>query len=783
MSRYDHYDAQAREVLTAARAWAANSGRDACTADDLAMGLLVAAAAAVNELLAGHGLVVATDKIKAAREQATVAPPPTVKGGPSVPPPAAMGLAPDLRAVLDQAERLTQGLAKGQPVTPRHLLCAGWAALKPSLKPFVAAAGRKSGPVDLDAVAAPANPPARPQSRTAASGAASLLARFANEVTAQEHLQDAAAREREIGEMVAVLLRRDKPNVMLLGEPGVGKTALVEGLALRIRKGRVPKALAGSRIFSLPVGNLLAGTSTHGSFEQRMRDLVTELEATPGAILFLDEAHMLNAPGRGSYPGDHLKPALARGRFRCIAATTSGEFYRHLQGDGALVRRFTTVTVSEPDAAATLTMLRERAPTLVAHYGIELSERLLVRAVELGRDILCHRRFPDKALDVLETACAAAVARGATALAASDLDAVAGQMVGVHLGEGDGLTQGLATLETSLATRVLGQPEAIRAMTRVLRLCKRRLDLRPERPDGVFLFTGPSGVGKTALAEALAEVLCGSREQLERFDMGEFAESYKISRLVGSPPGYIGYGGEPELTRAARRHPNGVLLLDEFEKAHPDVQRLFLQVFDTGRLTDSAGEVASFANMTIVLTANLPAAREHEGIGFGGSGASVVPKPADEAERLGLRKYLPAELISRLDAVVPFRPLSRELAGDILTQRLLAQANETLRQRWSVEIEMSGAAVEALLDAGFSAELGVRDLQRRFEELVMLPLAELLPAIPPEPQSELRRLKADLAGGKVSLAWVEGIPGTRLSRPPKQPRRRARSPRQMPAAA
>ena len=783
MSRYDKYDAQAREVLSAARAWAANAGRDACTASDLAMGLLVAATTDVNAVLAASGLVVASDKVEAARGQATVSAPRAAKGGKRVPPPAPIGLAPDLRVVLDGAERLTQSAAKGSPVTPGHLLCAGWAALKPGLKPFVVPALAGGATIDLDAVPAPARPVNRPRDGNTAAGSCNLLARYANEITAQEHLQDAAAREREIGEMIAVLLRRDKPNVMLLGDPGVGKTALVEGLALRIRNGCVPKALAGSRIFTLPVGNLLAGTGVHGSLEERIRNLVTELEATPGAILFLDEVHMLNAPGRGTSPADHLKPALARGRFRCIAATTSGEFYKHLQGDGALVRRFTTVTVSEPDAAATLAMMRERAPTLVTHYGIELPERLLARAVELGRDILCHRRFPDKALDVVETACAAALARGATALVASDLDAVAGQMVGIPLGEGDGLTQRLAALETNLATRVLGQPEAIRAMSRVLRLCKRRLDLRPERPDGVFLLTGPSGVGKTALAEALAEVLCGSREQLERFDMSEFAESYKLSRLVGSPPGYVGYGSEPELTRAARRHPNGVLLLDEFEKAHPDVQRLFLQVFDTGRLTDSAGEVASFANMTIVLTANLPAVREHEGIGFSGAGIAVAPKPADEAERLGLRKYLPAELISRLDAVVPFRPLSRELAGDILTKRLLAQANETLRQRWGVEIEMSTAAGEALLDAGFSAELGVRDLQRRFEELIMLPLAELLPAIPPEPHSESRRVKADLAGGKVSLVWVDDGLGPRLCRPPKPPRRRTGPPRPLSAAA
>lgn len=784
-SRYERYNDQALAALRLARQFAVAAQRDVCAPQDLLHACLVTAPQ-IRETLARHRLKVADDKVRDLEQVAATAPP-------AAPPGPTLALDPGLRRILDKAEAMAAG-ARHPRVTPLHLMHAGWSSFQDALSLCLDTPDTKDAVARLAAASLPPLPgdgpapvPAAravPSGSTPAPARPTALARLAQELTLEGvALQPVIGRERELDEVIGVLCRRLRRNVMLLGEPGVGKSALVEGLALRVREGQVPPALRGCRLFSLPVGNLLAGTTTHGSFEARMRELVEELESTPDAILFLDEAHLLNQRDRGSTnPAEHLKPALARGRFRCIAATTPADYYRCLQSDGAFVRRFQAVHLDEPDALATLAILKGCAADLARYHGLALPDALLEHAVRLGQDFLVHRRFPDKGLDLVDAACADAAMRGASALSKADLETVATRMAGLAAGGGDPARR-LAALEAGLSERVLGQPEAIRAVCGVLRLCKRRLDLRPERPDGVFLFTGPSGVGKTALAEALAEILCGDAAQLERFDMSEFAEPHKISRLTGSPPGYVGYGGEPELTRAARRHPNGVLLLDEFDKAHADVQRLFLQVFDSGRLTDSMGETTSFSNMTIILTANLPLVHERGAIGFGGADGPAAPKPADEAERLGLRNHLPAELISRLDAVVSFRPVGRELAEEILTKRLLTRANRTLRERWHVELELTAAAAEAVLDAGYSAELGVRDLQRRFEELVLLPLAELLPSVPPESDTALRRVRADRqAGSTLSLTWLDGSGGSRRQ-PSTRPRRRTGSPRRIATAA
>ncbi|NLF17287.1 MAG: ATP-dependent Clp protease ATP-binding subunit [Lentisphaerae bacterium] len=784
-SRYEHYSDEALAALRLARKFAVAAKRNVCAPQDLLHACLLTTPQ-VRETLARQSLKVADEKVRGL-EQVAAAAPAAAPSGPK------LALDPGLRKILDKAETLAT--KAGHPhVTPLHLLHAGWASFRDALclcldAPDAGAAARLAAaplpPLTAEGSGTASGAAAQPSGSTPAPARPTALARLAQELTRDGvALQPVIGRERELDDVIGVLCRRLRRNVMLLGGPGVGKSALVEGLASRLREGRVPPALQGCRVFSLPVGNLLAGTTTHGSFEARMRELVEELESTPDAILFLDEAHLLNQRDRGSTnPSEHLKPALARGRFRCIAATTPADYYRCLQADGAFVRRFQTIHLDEPDAPTTLAILKGCAPDLAGYYGLDLPDALLEHAVRLGQDLLVHRRFPDKGLDLVDAACADATMRGAGALSKADLDAVATRMAGLAVG-GSAPAHRLTTLEATLSERVLGQPEAIRAVCGVLRLCKRRLDLRPERPDGVFLFSGPSGVGKTALAEALAEVLCGDAAQLERFDMSEFAEPHKISRLTGSPPGYVGYGGEPELTRAARRHPNGVLLLDEFDKAHADVQRLFLQVFDSGRLTDSMGETASFSNMTIILTANLPLKHEHSSIGFGGAKDLAAPTPADEAERLGLRAHLPAELISRLDAVVAFRPLDREQAGEILSKRLLTRANEALRERWQVELELTAAAVEAVLDAGHSAELGVRDLQRRFQELVMQPLAEFLPTTPPETPGVLRRVQVDRQGGAaLSLTWLDGSGGSRRQPPARRPRRRTGPPRTMTAAA
>ncbi|MBQ1411156.1 MAG: ATP-dependent Clp protease ATP-binding subunit [Oscillospiraceae bacterium] len=551
-----------------------------------------------------------------------------------------------------------------------------------------------------------------------------LLEQFAIPMDRRLPPEPVLCREEELAELVRVLCRRSKSNPVLVGPPGVGKTAIVEELARRISRGQAPRQLQGKRLWSLNMAALVAGTKYRGEFEERVRDLLTETAQAGNIILFLDELHTIMGAGgaEGSIDGANLlKPALGRGGVQMIGATTREEYSRRVEADPALARRFRLVEVAPATVGQSLEILKALTPGLERHHGVCILSQAVEAAVRMSERYLTGRFLPDKALDLLDETAAAVSLRGSGIV---DRQAVAGTVqraTGIplrRLREGD--RAALRDLETRLEQAVLGQSEAVHAVAAAVR--RGRLGLaEPGRPGAALLLTGPTGVGKTALCKALAREVYGSESAMIRLDMTEYAQEHTAARLLGAPPGYVGHGKGGELTERVRARPHSLVLLDELEKAHPSVTALLLQILEDGRLTDSLGRVADFRNCLLVMTTNAGTLGPKARAGFGG-GAGNQEGEALARARVG--SAFSPELLGRMDAVVAFQPLNAESLEQIAALRLQEALHRVRTAGLHVEPDPTLPAWLARRCAGDPA--GARALRRLLQNTLLDPAADLL---------------------------------------------------------
>ncbi|SMC09053.1 ATP-dependent Clp protease ATP-binding subunit ClpA [Nitratiruptor tergarcus] len=521
-------------------------------------------------------------------------------------------------------------------------------------------------------------------------------------------------REKEIERVMQILCRRKKNNPLLVGEPGVGKTAIAEGLALKIAEDSVPDILQGSKLYSLDMGALLAGTKYRGDFEKRLKGVVEELKAIPKAILFIDEIHTIVGAGAtqgGSMDASNmLKPALASGAIRCIGATTYSEFRNFLEKDRALSRRFAKVDVKEPDLETTFKILKGLKDKYEKHHKVKYHINALRSAVELSDKYINDRQLPDKAIDLIDEVGASFHLRKKrrSVVTVNDIEDTIAKMVGLppQRVTSDDL-EILKNLEERLKTRVLGQEEAVDSVAMAIKRSRAGLN-PPNKPIGSFLFVGPTGVGKTELAKELARTL---GVHFERFDMSEYMEKHAVSRLIGAPPGYVGYEEGGLLTEAIRKHPYTVLLLDEIEKAHPDLINILLQVMDNATLTDNNGNIADFKHVILIMTSNV-GATEANIMGFKKESVSKF----DEA----LKQYFTPEFRNRLDAIIRFKPLSIEIVEGIV-DKFIDELNMQLDNK-GILLTLTKSARQYLAKKGYSEELGARPLARVIAQEIKTPL-------------------------------------------------------------
>ncbi|MFL2842628.1 MAG: ATP-dependent Clp protease ATP-binding subunit ClpA [Candidatus Puniceispirillaceae bacterium] len=528
-------------------------------------------------------------------------------------------------------------------------------------------------------------------------------------------------RSRELDRTIQVLCRRTKNNPLYVGDPGVGKTAIAEGLALRIYEGNVPDVLATAVIFSLDMGQLLAGTRYRGDFEERLKAVMKAVADDENAILFIDEIHTVIGAGATSGgamdASNLLKPALQEGTLRCIGSTTYKEYRGHFEKDRALVRRFQKIDVAEPTIPDTIKILNGLKSRYEEHHKVRFTGAALKTAVDLSARYINDRKLPDKAIDVIDEAAAAQnllpPSRRRQTIGQKEIEATVATMARIpskHVSRDDKAV--LASLETDLKRMVFGQDPAITALASAIKLS--RAGLRDaEKPVGNYLFSGPTGVGKTEVARQLAETL---GIKLMRFDMSEYMERHTVSRLIGAPPGYVGFDQGGLLTDAVDQTPHAVLLLDEIEKAHPDLFNILLQVMDHGKLTDNNGKVVDFRNVVLIMTTNAGAQElSKSAIGFNrmhNEGADIE----------AIEKMFTPEFRNRLDAIIPFAPLGKDVIR-LVVDKFIMQLDAQLADR-NVEIELSEAAMDWLAERGYDAKYGARPLARVVQEHIKKPLAD-----------------------------------------------------------
>jgi len=619
-------------------------------------------------------------------------------------------------------------------------------------------------------------------------------------------LDPVIGRADEVEETIEILSRRTKNNPVLIGDPGVGKTAIVEGIAQRIVNDEVPETLAGKRLLVLDLSGMVAGTKYRGEFEERLKNVIDEVtEASDEIVLFIDELHTVVGAGaaEGSLDaGNMLKPALARGELRIVGATTVDEYRRHIEKDAALERRFQPVLIDEPSVDETIEILSGLKDRYEAYHRVRITPEALVAAAELSDRYVSDRFLPDKAIDLLDQAAARVRLRAKTKPAdrkaleneiarlrrerdqavaaedyeranglkersdeveaelaapsgnghqraaevtAEDIAEVVSRRTGIPVAQ---LTQEererLLGLEAHLHERVVGQEEAVAAIAQAVRRARAGL-ADPNRPVGSFLFLGPTGVGKTELARALAESLFGDESAMVRFDMSEFQERHTVSRLVGAPPGYVGYEEAGQLTETVRRRPYSVLLLDEIEKAHDDVFNILLQLLDDGRLTDSQGRTVDFKNAVVIMTSNLGADRIQAHAATGRSFDDL------KEELMGaLRVRFRPELLNRIDEIIVFTSLDKSELTEI-TRLLLDRVARRVHAQ-GVELEVTDAAVEYLADAGYDPQFGARPLRRSLQRLVENRLSEMVLGGELEPG---QRVRIDVREGRLEFNVFE----------------------------
>lgn len=544
-----------------------------------------------------------------------------------------------------------------------------------------------------------------------------------NEEALKLRIDPLIGRVEEVQDLIHVLARRKKNNCLLVGQPGTGKTAIAEGLAKKIVEGDVPHTLRSRVVYSLDLGQLVAGTRFRGDFEERLKSVLKCLEEDTNAILFIDEIHMIMGAGSGGNSSmdvaNLLKPVLGKGRLLTIGATTPDEFAKSFEKDHALMRRFAKIDIRETDVPSTKLIVRGLKSHYEDFHGVEYADDLLDQAVDLTNRYVKNRYFPDKALDVIDAAGALVKLRQEREVQIRDVVSVIAKIskIGVDVVDVDS-TDTYRNLAERLATRVFGQQEAIDKLVESVLISKSGLR-ETNKPIGSFIFVGPSGTGKTEMCRALAQEL---QCELVKFDMSEYQERHSVSKLIGAPPGYVGHAeghqGQGQLLAAIDDHPNCVLLLDEIEKAAPEVLQVLLQIMDDGVLTGSTGKKVTFTNVILVMTSNLGAtASEKLKIGFGDN---VKTSEVDQA----LKGFFTPEFRNRLDAVVKFQKLDHSLMASIV-RRLVRETNELLALNQStVTIELTEAAIAKLSEQGYEPSMGARPLKRVFDDRIKKPLSK-----------------------------------------------------------
>ncbi|BBF79986.1 ATP-dependent Clp protease ATP-binding subunit ClpA [Asticcacaulis excentricus] len=542
-----------------------------------------------------------------------------------------------------------------------------------------------------------------------------------NEKSRHGKVDPLIGRSAEVERAIQILCRRTKNNPLLVGDPGVGKTAIAEGLAKKIVEGEVPEVLAGATIYSLDMGTLLAGTRYRGDFEERVKQVVKELEAHPNAILFIDEIHTVIGAGATSGgamdASNLLKPALASGALRCMGSTTYKEYRQHFEKDRALVRRFQKIDVTEPSLDDTVKILKGLKPYYETFHNLKYTDAAIKTAVELSARYITDRKLPDKAIDVIDEAGALQVilpeGKRKKVIGPKEIETVIAKIARIpskSVSKTD--TEALRDLTNDLQRVVFGQDEAIEQLSAAMKLA--RAGLRDaNKPIGSYLFSGPTGVGKTEVAKQLSQTL---GIELLRFDMSEYMERHTVSRLIGAPPGYVGHDQGGLLTDAVDQTPHAIVLLDEIEKAHPDIYNILLQVMDNGTLTDAVGKKVDFRNVVLIMTTNAGASdNQKNSIGFGRE------KVSGEDE-VAIKRLFTPEFRNRLDAIVTFRQLKPEVIGQVV-QKFILQLEMQLADR-NITIELSPDAEKWLAENGYDELYGARPLARVIQENIKKPLAD-----------------------------------------------------------